>query len=43
MKKLLLILIIGLAILNLTYKSEVRPDVVYPMTNQHIEWHYAGK
>ena len=36
-------LVAALAVLNLTYKSSPTPDAVYPMTNQHIEWHYAGK
>lgn len=35
--------VITLAVLNLTYKDGPEPDVIYPMCNQHIEWHYAGK
>ena len=35
--------VIALAVLNLTYDDAPQPDAVYPMTNQHIEWHYAGK
>lgn len=47
MKKFLMIglfaLVVGLAVLNLTYSFEPEPDAVFPMVNQHIEWHYAGK
>ena len=32
-----------LAVLNLAVKFGPEPDVIYPMCNQHIEWHYAGK
>lgn len=39
----LLMLIAVLAYLNLTVHTGPEPDAVYPMTNQHIEWHYAGK
>lgn len=35
--------IVALAVLNLTYRFEPEPDAIYPMTNQHIEWKYAGK
>ena len=35
--------IVALAVLNLTYRFGPEPDVIYPMTNQLIEWHYAGK
>lgn len=35
--------VVALAVLNLTYRFEPEPDAVFPMTNQHIEWHYAGK
>lgn len=37
------IVVIVLAVLNLTYDPTPKPDAVYPMTNQHIEWTYAGK
>ena len=39
----LAVVIVALAVLNLTYRFEPEPDAVYPMTNQHIEWKYAGK
>ena len=35
------VIVAVLAVLNLANRPE--PDAVYPMTNQHIEWHYAGK
>ena len=35
--------IVALAVLNLTYRFVPEPDAIYPMTNQHIEWKYAGK
>jgi hypothetical protein len=35
--------VIALAVLNMTYSFGPEPDVVYPMANQRIEWHYAGK
>lgn len=35
--------VIALAVLNLTYNDRIEPDEVFPMCNQHIEWHYAGK
>lgn len=42
MKKLIMwisiLAVVTLAVLNLTYKNELKPDVVYPMANQHIEW-----
>ena len=37
------IAVIALAVLNLTYQEGPEPDAVFPMCNQHIEWHYAGK
>lgn len=47
MRKLAMILsilaVVALSILNLTYSNEPKPDMVFPMANQHIEWHYAGK
>lgn len=47
MKKIVLtvsvLAVIALTVLNLAYSSELQPDVVYPMTNQHITWRYAGK
>ena len=30
--------VIALAVLNLTYQFGPKPDVVYQMANQHIEW-----
>lgn len=39
----LVIALIALVVLNLTYRFDPEPDAVFPMTNQHIEWHYAGK
>lgn len=42
MKRLIMIAsilaVIALAVLNLTYQFGPKPDVVYPMANQHIEW-----
>lgn len=42
MKKFLTILpvlvAVALAILNLTYDDRIKPDEVYEMCNQHIEW-----
>lgn len=35
--------VVTLAMLNLAYDDRIPPDVVCPMANQHIEWHYAGK
>ena len=35
--------VIALAVLNIVYDDGIKPDVVYQMANQHIEWHYAGK
>ena len=46
MKKLMAVVwfaVAVLAVLNLTANSNPEPDAVFPMTNQHIEWHYAGK
>ena len=34
--------VVALGILNLSYTGR-KPDVVYTMANQHIEWRYAGK
>jgi hypothetical protein len=33
----------AIAVLNLTVNFDPEPDAVFPMVNQHIEWHYAGK
>ena len=33
-----IIAVIAMAVLNLTYSNELKPDVVYPIANQHIEW-----
>lgn len=45
--RLLLILsilaVLILAVIYLLYKPGPKPDAVFPMANQHIEWHYAGK
>lgn len=38
-----ILLVIGLAVLNLTYPFGKEPDEVFPMANQHIKWYYAGK
>ena len=42
MKKFALVVsilaVIALAVLNLTYDDTLKPDEVYPMANQHIEW-----
>ena len=41
MKKLMILAIlavIAMAIIDLTYHETVKPDAVYPMANQHIEW-----
>ena len=38
-----LALVAGLIILNLAYHPGPEPDLILPMCNQHIEWHYAGK
>ena len=47
MRRILLILsvlaVIALAVLNLTWDFGPKPDAVYQMANQHIEWTYAGK
>ena len=46
MKKLIAsvwVIVVVLAVLNLTVKFGPEPDAIYPMCNQHIEWHYAGK
>lgn len=47
MRKILLavsvIAVIALSVLELTYRDTVKPDVVYDMANQRIEWYYAGK
>lgn len=42
MKKLTVLAIlavIALAVLNIVYQPGTTADVVYPMANQHIEWH----
>ena len=41
--RLTILAVIVLAVLNLVYPFGPEPDAVYPMTNQHITWHYAGK
>ena len=42
MKKALLILsilaVVAMAVLNLTYDDRLKPDEVYPFTNQRITW-----
>ena len=38
-----LLAVIGLAVLNLTYQPGPDPDLILPMANQHIDWHYAGQ
>lgn len=42
MKKVVMILSIlavaALAVLNLTYDDSMKPDAVYPFTNQRITW-----
>ena len=47
MRKALLVVsmlaVVALGILNLTYRFGPEPEVVIPMANQRIEWHYAGK
>ena len=35
--------VLAFGVLNLTYDFSPKPDVIYQMCNQHIEWHYAGK
>ena len=45
---LLLVLVLGLAICLFVACGWLsgptwEPDVVYPMTNQHIEWNYPGR
>ena len=46
MQKFLLVLsvlaVVALGVLELTFKG-IEPDVVYEMSNKHIEWQYAGK
>ena len=34
--------VVVLAVLNMVYSPGPEPDVVYEMTNKHIEWTYAG-
>lgn len=47
MKKVLLavsiVALVAVAVLNLTYDDAPKPDAVYQMANQRIEWNYAGK
>ena len=47
MKKVLICIevlaMIALTAINLACSSGPKPDVIYPMANQHIEWTYAGK
>lgn len=40
---LTIVVVIALAVLNLTYDFGPKPDAVYPMANQNIEWYCAGK
>lgn len=41
-KRFLMILsilaVVGMAVLNLTYDDTIKPDEVYPFTNQKISW-----
>lgn len=41
-KRFLMILsilaVVGMAVLNLTYDDTMKPDEVYPFTNQKITW-----
>ena len=30
--------VIAMVVLNLTYDSSIKPDVEYPLVNQHIVW-----
>ena len=47
MRKVLMVIsvlaAVAMVILNLAYDDGIKPDAVYQMTNQHIEWTYAGK
>ena len=38
-----ILLVVALVVLNLTYPFGKEPDEVFPMSNQHIKWYYAGK
>ena len=38
----MLILLIAVTIWEMVRETEVEPDVIIPMTNQHIEWTGAG-
>lgn len=40
---LAILAVLVLAVLNLVYDYRIPPDVVCPMANQRISWHYAGK
>ena len=41
--RLMVIVVVCLAVLNLVYDDGLEPDVVYTMANRNIEWTYAGK
>lgn len=46
MRKLMIfaiLVVIAMAIVDLTYDDRIKPDRVYDMANRHIVWHYAGK
>ena len=46
MRKLMIaaiLLAVLMAVLDLTYKEGIEPDVVCPMANRNIQWYYAGK
>ena len=38
----MLILLIAVTIWEMVRETEIEPDVIIPMTNQHIEWTGAG-
>lgn len=40
---IVLIVVAVLAILNLAYDDGLKPDGIFPMANQKIEWTYANK
>ena len=37
-----LALLVGMILVNVYVKPHTKPDVVYPMVDQHIEWTGAG-
>ena len=46
MKKIMVVLIlffIAWLAVGIIDSKAVEPDAVFPMCNQHIEWHYATK